>query len=78
MTDEKFLDVDVELFRKLFRPAPTEAAGLDELADGFTEARARRILGDPELLDHLKALAVHVAPGDGWMAQAVGPNDPAT
>ena len=35
MTDEKFLDVDVELFRKLFRPAPTEAAGLDELADGF-------------------------------------------
>ena len=37
MTDENFLDADVELFRKLFRPAPVEAAGLDELADGIEE-----------------------------------------
>lgn len=78
MTDENILDADVELFRKLFRPAPAEAAGLDELADGFTEPRARRILGDPELLDHLKALAGRVEPGDGWMSQAAGEAAPAS
>ena len=78
MTDENILDADVELFRKLFRPAPAEAAGLDELADGFTEPRARRILGDPELLDHLKALAGRVEPGDGWMSQASGEAAPAS
>ena len=78
MTDENILDADVELFRKLFRPAPAEAAGLDELADGFTESRARRILGDPELLAHFKTLAAHVEPGDGWMSQASGEAAPAS
>lgn len=78
MTDENILDADIELFRKLFRPAPAGAADLDELADGFTESRARRILGDPELLAHLKTLAAHVEPGDGWMSQASGEVAPAS
>ncbi len=78
MTDENIPDADVELFRQLFRPAPAEAAGLDELADGFTEPRARRILDDPELLNHLKTLAVHVEPGDGWVSQAAGQAAPAS
>ena len=78
MTDKNILDADIELFRKLFRPAPAGAADLDELADGFTESRARRILGDPELLAHLKTLAAHVEPGDGWMSQASGEVAPAS